>query len=183
MPRLPEKPYMEEIMPEEWRDVVGFEGVYEVSSAGRLRNKKTQRFLSSNGRGGYVVDILCSNGKSKTARRHRIVAEAFIPNPEHKPEVNHKNGNKEDNSVENLEWATHRENTDHAWLTGLTKLPKPVEKSVVQLCEGKWLATYRSILIASKVSKTDASDILMCCKGRRLSAGGYEWKYREDFEC
>lgn len=165
-------------MAEEWRKVADFEECYEVSSLGRLRNIRTGRILhSGKKRSGYVVDVLCDNKKRKTVRRHRIVAEAFIPNPGNKPEVNHKNGDKTDNSVGNLEWATHRENTDHSWTTGLTKAPKPAEKVVLQFYDGKWIATYRSLKIAGKITGINSTGIMQCCKGERNSAGGYEWRY------
>lgn len=165
-------------MTEEWRPVLGFEKSYEISSLGNLRNIRNGKLLKGQGvRSGYIVNILCEKQRKKTVRRHRLVAEAFIPNPEKKPEVNHINGDKLDNRVENLEWATHRENTDHAWLTGLTKLPAPTERVVSQYYDGRWLATYRSIKIASQISGADDSCILQCCKGNRASAGGYEWKY------
>ena len=165
-------------MTEEWRKVSGFEKCYEVSSLGRLRNIRTGKILRSKElRGGYVVDILCDNNRRKTVRRHRLVAEAFIPNPDNKPEINHKNGNKADNAISNLEWATHRENTDHSWATGLTKLPTPTEKSVSQYFEGKWIATYRSLKYAEKLTGINIASILKCCTRERKSAGGYEWKY------
>lgn len=163
---------------ETWKPVFGFENCYEISSLGNLRNIRNGKALNGQDvRSGYVVNILCDNNRRKTVRRHRLVAEAFIPNPENKREVNHKNGNKLDNTVENLEWATHRENTDHAWLTGLTKVPAPKERAVSQYYDGKWLATYRSIKVAAEISRIDDSGILQCCKGNRRSAGGYEWNY------
>lgn len=166
---------------EEWRPVKGFGGIYEVSSEGRLRNVKTGRIhQNSKPRSGYTVDILCKGGTHKTVRRHQLVAEAFIPNPENKPEVNHKNGDKSDNSASNLEWVTHRENTDHAWLTGLTKLPTPEERAVIQFFSGKRLAEYRSIAVAANINRIDGTSILKCCKGTRPPAGGYEWRYKED---
>lgn len=122
---------------EEWRPVVGFEEDYEVSSEGKVRSidrvrihkhwktgKDTEYHIKGqvkkplNSWDGYLETHLqyTHNGNSKNyyARIHRLVAEAFIPNPENKPQVNHKNGNKKDNRVENLEWVTEAENTVHA---------------------------------------------------------------------
>lgn len=109
-------------MNEIWKPVVGYEG-YEVSNLGRVRSFKHGRErimkLTSNGR-GYMQLELCRNGEIKHHTVHRLVAQAFIPNPENKRDVNHIDGNKLNNHIENLEWATPHENNLHAYKTGLT---------------------------------------------------------------
>ena len=101
----------------EWRDVPGWEGIYQVSDEGEVRrltiNKPT---LMDN---GYLYASFYDKPRKQQKALHRVVAEAFIPNPEHKPEVNHKNGDKTDNRVENLEWVSAKENTAHAIDNGL----------------------------------------------------------------
>jgi len=129
----------------------------------------------------YTILVLTFERKKRITRLHRIVAEAFLPNPLHKKEVNHINGIKGDNRVCNLEWATHRENTDHAWAHGLTPPPpKNKGREVVQLYEGKEIATYKSIKIASLINNISEEDICKCCKCNRFNAGRYSWRYKED---
>lgn len=173
---------------EEWKDVVGYKGFYQVSNLGRLRSLDREssgkrykgKIISSKYRSGYIVDTLCKDGIKRKCRRHRLVAEAFIPNPEGKPEVNHIDGNKTNNQIGNLEWATHRENTDHAWIIGLTKAPPAqVPIKVVQMYEGSEIATYKSIEIAGWINGISPEDICKCCKGKRKNAGRYTWKYKK----
>lgn len=105
-----------------WRDIDGFDGLYQVSNLGRVKSfHHGERILKVWLRSGYPQVGLHRGGKSEKMPVHRLVAEAFIPNPESKPEVNHLNGNRVDNRVENLEWATHIENIQHAVATGLKK--------------------------------------------------------------
>ena len=126
-------------MQEEWKEVVGFEGLYEVSNKGRVRSldRKVPR-LGKYGQPshmvykgklipmwitnqGYLRLTLNRDGKKSNHLVHRLVANAFIPNTENKETVNHKNGIKSDNQLQNLEWATRSEQNHHAWAIGLNK--------------------------------------------------------------
>jgi len=107
-----------------WKDVVGFEGIYQCSNLGRIISLKwgNKKFINGSVSGcGYVQLVIYSNKIKKRIKLHRVIALAFIENPEHKLCINHKNGNKLDNRVENLEWCTHSENIIHAYKTGLWK--------------------------------------------------------------
>lgn len=116
-------------MKEEWKEIKGFEGAYLVSNMGQVMSllrpgtqhkEPVLRSLSLT-HDGYVKIRLIGNGKDVTARIHRLVAEAFIPNPEGKETVNHKDGNKQNNSVDNLEWADRHEQLQHAYANNLKK--------------------------------------------------------------
>jgi hypothetical protein len=107
------------------KNVVNFEGLYWVDSTGNVLTKnwrntgKEAVLRPATDKKGYLRVALVKNGKLHTLKVHRIVASAFIYNPENKPQVNHKNGNKKDNSVQNLEWCTQKENAIHAVKNGL----------------------------------------------------------------
>ena len=126
-------------MQEVWKDIPGYEGLYQVSSLGRVKSleRDTKRLRPQHIRermlkprnGGYLQVYLADAGKREAVYIHRLVAQAFIPNPDNKPIANHKDGNKHNNSVENLEWCTHQENVLHAYLTGLN-IPHQERKGV-----------------------------------------------------
>lgn len=105
---------------ENWLPIAGYEGLYEVSDMGGVRSLKRATtsgkvLVQRSGTGGYLRVCLCKNNHKKTFVVHRLVASAFIENPEHKPEVNHKNGIRTDNRASNLEWVTRSENERHAY--------------------------------------------------------------------
>ena len=107
-------------MPEVWKDVVGWEESHTVSSLGRVMNKRRGTIIKqSYDTRGYPKLNLKANCKCKTVLVHRLVAEAFLPNPENKKTVNHIDCERTNNSVSNLEWATYKENIVHAWENGL----------------------------------------------------------------
>lgn len=95
---------------EVWKDVKGFEGIYEVSSLGRVRKAATGLILHQSNCGGYRIVGLRKDGIGKSVRVHRLVAKAFLPNPDMLPEINHRDENKANNCVENLEWCDHSYN-------------------------------------------------------------------------
>jgi hypothetical protein len=100
---------------------------YRINEKGEVCSEATKRILKNcKARNGYYVVNLRTDDSRKTVQRyiHRLVAEAFIPNPDNKPEINHIDGNKLNNSLRNLEWNTAKENQNHAWKTGLRKMPK-----------------------------------------------------------
>lgn len=117
-----------------WKDIPNYEGIYQVSNLGKFKSyerivffgktktKRKSKILNlREGIQGYLYTVFSVDKKRKTIKPHRIVAEVFIPNPENKPCVNHINGIKTDNKLENLEWVTYKENIDHAVKIGLKK--------------------------------------------------------------
>lgn len=133
-----------------WKDVVDYFGLYQVSENGEVRSMPRRGccggVLKQVMIGEYLSVNLSKDGKAKIKRVHKLVAESFIPNKEEKLVVNHIDGNKLNNNVLNLEWATHKENTAHAIKNGLRKLKKPNKKNPEQIRELlKRGATYNDI--------------------------------------
>ena len=145
------------------KDVVGYEGCYTVREDGYIFSKK--RFACRGGivkqtinKLGYLVVYLCKGHKAKTVKVHRILAIAFIPNPENKPQVNHKNGIKTDNSLSNLEWATAKENVKHAHETGLTYHKRGHESLTTKLNETQRIEIAKSYSM-DNVNQTELAKI------------------------
>lgn len=186
-------------MKEVWVDILGYEYKYKISNYGRVKIKEnvSQRMNmgmlrdyvqkskimkpTRNGYGYLKVRLTDENGKAKNLYIHRLVAEHFIPNPENKQQVNHKDGNKTNNHVDNLEWATSSENITHAIdvldfkpNTKGINAPSPVLQ--IDKETNKVVGRYDTITEAQKI--TGISHISCVCRGQRKTAGGYIWKYQ-----
>lgn len=177
---------------EVWKDIPEYEGLYQVSSGGLVRRNGQIRKLYKDHR-GYLTIGLSKQSKMKYFKVHRLVAIAFIQNPQGKRTVNHKDGNKENNCVENLEWATHSENIIHANKMGLRRVTDAQRKAASE--NGKRSCDQnrpRKAVFCTKDGDRyefvsahegarfvfgDASPIIQCCKGKKKTYKGYEWGY------
>lgn len=107
-------------MSEKWKPLKDFEEQYKISSSGEIRTQETNRIRKAHSdKKGYLRISLYKNGQQFNKFIHRLVAKTFIENPQNKPQINHKDGNKANNTVDNLEWVTNQENAKHAWENGL----------------------------------------------------------------
>lgn len=150
------------------------------------RIKKLKQKLTKK---GYYGVTLYKDGKHKFYGVHRLVAKNFISNPENKPVVNHKNGIKTDNRVENLEWATNSENVQHAFNVLGAKGPKTwlgkfgrehhSSKMIQQIKDGKVIAKFYGAREAQRKTRISYQSIWHVLHGRHKTAGGYEWKYKD----
>lgn len=183
-----------------WKNVPEFNGIYQISNLGRLKSFKeikSGRILSNiNRQGGYLSVVLQYKGFIRYTRIHRLVAETFISNPDNKPEVNHIDGNKQNNCVDNLEWVTRKENAAHARkhnpniLRGMNRYNQFIRpKNIRQYSlDEKFIAMFPNSTEAAKFTGVCGRNILQVANateykpGRvRHQAGGYVWKFADDF--
>ena len=158
-----------------WRDIPGYFGVYQVSNLGNVRRCGRKQNLCYVKRNGYLV-VHLSNVNAKLYYIHRLVALAFVPNPDGLPQINHKNEIKTDNRAENLEWCTAEYNDNYGTRNERIKHNRsfPVEQLDVN---GNIVNVFYGISEAQRITGIDRPNICKCLKGKTKTAGGYKWKY------
>lgn len=183
---------------EEWRDIEGYEGLYEVSNLGRVKslgngkstnpnNSKERILKQAKDVGGYLRVNLCREGKRKNFKVHRLVAQTFIPNPLNLPQVNHRNEDKTDNRASeqytNLEWISNFDNCNHG--TRNLRAAKAntngkCSKKVLQFSlKGELIREWVSLSEVKRQLGFSVGNISQCCSGKRKHAYGYVWRYAE----
>ena len=182
-------------MEEQWKPIAGYEGLYEVSNLGRVKsiarlvpypNGKGHNYPErirriNTDRAGYKYVDLWKDGKGRSAKVHRLVAQTFIPNPSHLPEVNHINEDKTDNRAENLEWCTAEYNSNFG--TRKERATAKTKRAVLQFTkDGKLIAEYASAREAAKQFRNPhiAMQIGECCRGTQKTAHGYKWSFKDE---
>ena len=164
-----------------WCPIKGYEGLYEVSDKGRVRSLKfgKERILKT-GRNqqGYLVVCLCKNGERETYRIHRLVAKTFIHNPDNLPEVNHKDEDKENNSVHNLEWCDRKYNINFG--TRNKRISEKHLKPILQYTKsGEFVKEWRSAMDVQRNIGYLQNNISSCCNGKCKSSNGFIWKFKD----
>lgn len=153
---------------EEWKDVVRYENLYEVSNLGRIRNKKSKKiFKGCKDKDGYLITTLRKDGIKRTERIHRLVAESFLFNPNNYSVINHKDENKLNNSVDNLEWCDVAYNNSYS----KSKLLGQYDDN------NNLIKIWKNSKEAQKKLNIWATNIRNCCNGRVPRAGGFVWKF------
>lgn len=169
-------------MTEVWKDIQGYEGLYHVSNLGNVRNIKIDRVLKPiKNKWGYLQVKLCKDCKLKNYSIHRLVAEAFIPNPYNLPCVNHKDEVKTNNCITNLEWCTHEYNTNYGTRNeriAKTKINGKKSKTVLQLrMDGSLVRIWPSVSEVERQLGYSPGNISKCCIGEYHTAYNYKWCY------
>ena len=169
-----------------WKDIEGYEGLYQVSNLGRVKSiyyDKERILKPGKNTKGYLQVHLCKNGERKEYTVHRLVAKVFISNPNNLPMINHKDENPSNNRVENLEWCSAKYNNNYGTRTQRVaekmingKLSKPVLQFTKN---GEFIKEWKSTRDVQRNLGYDHGNISSCCTGRYKSAYGFNWKYKD----
>ena len=168
---------------ETWKEIAGYEELYEVSDQGRVKSLNynhtgKEKILKPRMNScGYFLVQLCKDGVVKQCLIHRLVAEAFIPNPNNLETVNHKDEVKTNNVASNLEWMSQKDNTNYGTRNKRIAEARSKQVQMFDKSTGELLATFPSTHEAARVPGICQSSIVMCCNGKYKSTGGYIWRY------
>lgn len=169
-------------MQEEWRDVKGLEGLYKISNSGKILSLRVNKIMTDypSKKGYRHLMLTCADGIRRHFSVHRLVAEAFIPNPKGLEEVNHLNMIRDDNRAENLEWCTHTYNVNYGDAKSKRQHSSRC-RGVIQLDiqTEQPIATFHSISAAARATNQLVTTILRACTGYFIQAGGYKWRYAD----
>lgn len=162
-----------------WKNIEGYEGIYEISNYGRIKNVKrgslVQHCLN---KVGYAVVKLPKEGKRVHHKLHRLIANAFLPNPNNYPVINHKDEVKANNNLSNLEWCTHQYNNTYNQIH--YRRNKSHRTSVIKMSiDGVFIESYNSVNEAGASNNIHPSSISNCLRGRDKTAAGFRWKYKK----
>lgn len=170
---------------EEWRPVVGYEGLYEVSNLGNVdslnfhREGRRHRIKVRVNFFGYAYVMLNKDKQQRPYFLHRIIAMAFVPNPNNYPIINHKDENPLNNNIENLEWVTYKYNTNYG--TCIKRRSEKKKKPVIQMTlDGEFIARYNSVKEAAANINCRPSSITCACRGRLKKCQGFLWKFEKE---
>ena len=178
------------MLEEIWKDIENYNGFYEISNLGRCRThyakgsgkytRETRLLTPVKCTNGYLEYQLSKNGVRKCHMAHRLVAQAFIPNPDNKPEVNHKDEVINNNVETNLEWVTSKENANYG-----TRNARATEKQSIKLVQlslsGDIIAIHTGLNKAGATVGVDSSSIMRVCKGKQKTSKGFKWMYYNDY--
>lgn len=166
-----------------WKPILNYEGLYEVSNFGRVKSFRfgKERILKPGiNKGGYFFVVLYKNGKKKNHLVHRLVAEAFLPNPDNLPEVNHKDENPQNNNIENLEWCSHSYNINFGTRNKRVAAKNTngkCSKTVLQYdLEGNLIREWKSVTECGR-NGYNQGHVAECCNGKRKTHKGFIWRY------
>lgn len=175
---------------EEWKNIEGYEGLYQVSNLGRIKSlarntrnghcKKDKILKIRIDKNGYCTIDLYKNSKRKQYKIHRLVANEFIYNKYNKPQINHIDGNKKNNEVSNLEWCNNSENMKHAYKNNLRLTKKVLQYDL----NSNFIREWNNATEVSKYYKVHVSRIERCCKNEYgcKTCKGFIWKYKKDID-
>lgn len=163
-----------------WKAIAGYENVYEINTLGEVRRIDSGNILKGYvNPDGYRRVGLTVNGHTKVFLMHRLIAIAFIPNPNNYPCVNHKDENKSNNSLYNLEWCDYRYDLNYG--TRNNRASKSKKRPILQYSKtGEFIREWKSVTDLKNETGMDITHVSSCCRGKRKTANGFRWKYKEN---